>query len=232
MNSEMIPKQASRMGGSVYRCTAQGHELEYGRLMAMHPRMRKLEMHEKQPGNTLAQTIWVYPEAWQALEARYPQNLMTTLCALLTALADEDTILVEGENARELRKLGVARGREVVGLAQAHKELQAEIADLRMREKVLEPFLKAMGSMVGGTGMQAGQAGQGQSGQAGQAQTGEQAPPEQPPRAVQPVLVDPNYEPSDQDVVQAAAARIPGAAAAGASVPAVHGIPRPVPSGR
>jgi hypothetical protein len=121
----------------------------YERLMQLNPRKEQLMLTEKMPPSCIIQQVWVHPEAWAMLAKRFPQTLMTTLCATLTALADPDTVMVEGNYAREMRTLGVERGRDVLGLAKRVKELEAECEEMRIREKALAPFLKMLAQAGG-----------------------------------------------------------------------------------
>jgi hypothetical protein len=144
---QKVRHTASPDGQMTVRC-ARGHEYDYQRLLELKPRMQKLQLTEKQPVNTVAQQFWVYPEVLSALQRRFPQNFMTTICAALTALADPDTVMIEGEHARALRATGVARGRDIVGLAAENARLTTQVNELKIQMKVLEPFLKAIGGQL------------------------------------------------------------------------------------
>src|ERR1700691_821822 len=74
-----------------HKCIYNHQYPNYQSLMAMKPRMRPLVVTEKQPQGTVIMQVWVFPEVQQALSTRFPSNLMTTLCSLMTALADGDT---------------------------------------------------------------------------------------------------------------------------------------------
>jgi hypothetical protein len=131
------------------KCIAQGHQYNYETFMRLNPRKEQLALTEKMPPSCVIQQVWVHPEAWAMLMKRFPQTLMTTLCATITALADPDTVMVEGNYAREMRELGVERGRDVLGLAKRNKEMSAELEEMRIRERALAPLLKALGGAVG-----------------------------------------------------------------------------------
>lgn len=148
-SSRMVKVMHSAGEGMRVKCTAQGHMYAYERLMQLNPRKEQLALTEKMPPSCVIQQVWVHPEAWQMLLKRFPQTLMTTLCATLTALADPDTVMVEGNYAREMRELGVERGRDVLGLAKRVKELNAECEEMRIREKALAPFLKMLAQAGG-----------------------------------------------------------------------------------
>lgn len=189
-DSEMVTVSGNYSGGdgaSMLRCTGQNHTIERNRLMAMKPRMKRLVVPEKQPPGTTPQSIWVYPQAWQRLAERFPANLQTTICSLVTALADDATMIIEGEHAREMHALAaqhgvsLARGRDILALLKTNIELARQMEELRVQQRVLEPFLRAMGAAGGA--MQAG--GNPVAGVLAAATAGQQAP-EQPARPPQP----------------------------------------------
>lgn len=143
--SLMVKDTGTKAEGMVLRCIQRNHRFPYERLMALNPRKVKLQLSEKQPGNTISMAVWVYPEVQEALRQRYPQNLQTTLCALMTALADPDTVLIEGEHARALHATGVTKGREIVALGSRVIQLEEQLKESKIREKALAPILAALG---------------------------------------------------------------------------------------
>src|SRR5579863_1028838 len=143
--SRMVRQLHSKQEGMVLRCAGMGHTYSYDRLMSLHPRMDKPDQPERQPPNTIVHQVWVYPEVLAALRNKFPQNLATTLCSCLTALADADTVLIEGEWAREMAALGIKRGREVLALAKEVKELRDKVKELQMKEDMLANFFRALG---------------------------------------------------------------------------------------
>src|SRR5882762_11794797 len=106
--------------------------------------------------NTIAQPMWIYPSDLATLQSKFPVNLQTTLCALFHALVDDDTVLLEGQYARELADLSkelnmtITKGRDIVGLAKAYIEVKKSLDEARMQQKVLEPVLKLIGALGGG----------------------------------------------------------------------------------
>lgn len=126
--------------GMRLKCS-RGHSGDYNQIMNMRPDKQQLALTEKQPVGTVVQTVWAFPEALQALHQRYPQTLMTNLCSLITAIADGDSILIEGEHVREIRTIAapdahpVEKGRDVVGLARENATLRAAVNELQEKLK-------------------------------------------------------------------------------------------------
>jgi hypothetical protein len=149
--SRMVKMQGGhRTEGMAVKCANGLHTFTYSKLMSLHPRMDKPDFVEKQPPNTITMTVWVYPEVLESLRQKFEHNLNTTMCSAITALADPDTVLIEGEHAREIASLGIKRGREVLGLAREVKELRTKLERAELQMQVLEPILRALGGGLPG----------------------------------------------------------------------------------
>lgn len=156
VSSPLVQQMAGKQRGMLLKCSFCNRSYEYDQLLKLSPRCDKPEFVERPLPKTIPRQLFAYPEVWAALETKFPQNLLTTLTACLTSLADPDTVLIEGEHARELSALGIKRGREILGLAREVLQLRKDVADMRIREEALRPFFNMM------QGAFAGQAGGGQ----------------------------------------------------------------------
>jgi hypothetical protein len=136
---------AAKQEGMLVKCQGCGAIYNYQSLMASKPRMDKVEFVEKQPPGTQTVPLWLHPEVVAALQAKFPSNLLTTLHSAVTALADPDSVLIEGQYAREMAQIGVRKGREVLALAKEVKELRDEVAAMKLREQTLRQFFSGLG---------------------------------------------------------------------------------------
>lgn len=200
--SRMVDSQLGMNHKGNYHCSGMGHKMSKSQLESLNPRMLKLQVTEKQPGNTSQQTFWIYPEALDALRTKFPNNLMTTICSLFNTLADPDTIVIEGEHMRELRTLGVHRGRDIVGLAKANQSLQEQLKEMTAAQKQYEMVAKLL-SMAGGAGGQALLTGQGPSSQdLTQALQQPDQEPKLPPRRQPVPFIEPEAEHTYYEAVE------------------------------
>jgi hypothetical protein len=221
--SRMLNKQ----GG--YVCTGQGHKFpNYIAMMALKPRMDRLVIQEKQPSSAISHPMWIHPEALSALQTRFPSNFRTTIYTLFNALANPDTILLEAEHCKELRDLGISKGREIVGLAKTNKELSEQLKLMTEQMKQYELVAKMM-AMAGG-GMFNNPGAQGAT-VAEMLQPGQQ---DRPPQAATLPVID-----TDSDTTYEPVA--PGSFAGSFSdqilappplVQPARGFPKPTPGGR
>jgi hypothetical protein len=142
--SRLVRQMAAKQEGMLVRCPACSAVYNYQSLMATHPRMDKPDFVEKQPAGTQSIPLWLHPEVILALQKKWP-NYLTTLHSAVTALADPDSVLIEGLHAREMAAIGVKTGRQVLGMAKRLKELEEEVAGLKLRENTLRQFFSSMG---------------------------------------------------------------------------------------
>ena len=145
--ARLVRQMAAKQEGMLLKCLGCGGVFSYAALMSANPkpRMDKVDFVEKQPAGTQTVPLWLHPEVITALQTKFPSNLLTTLHSAVTALADPDAVLIEGEYAREMASIGIRRGREVLGLAKKVKDLEEEVAALRLREQTLRQFFSGLG---------------------------------------------------------------------------------------
>src|ERR1700690_4248843 len=155
--SRVVRQMAAKQEGMLVKCPTCGAVYNYQQLMSTHPRMDKVEFVEKQPAGTQSVPLWLHPEILTALQQKFPSNLLTTLHSAVTALADPDSVLIEGEYAREMASPGIRRGREVLGMAKELKELRDENAQLKLRENTLRAFFSGLGLAMPQVASQPGQ---------------------------------------------------------------------------
>lgn len=142
--TRVVRQMAAKQEGMLVKCPTCGAVYNYQSLMASHPRMDKPDFVEKQPPGTQSISLWLHPEVILALQSKWP-NFLTTLHSAVTALADPDSVLIEGEHAREMAAIGVKTGRQVLGMAKRLRELEDEAAGLRLREQTLRQFFLGLG---------------------------------------------------------------------------------------
>jgi hypothetical protein len=143
--SRLVRQMAGKQEGMLLKCPQCGYQSSYANVMASHPRMDKVDFVEKPSAGTKPYTIHLHPEVIEAWQRKFPSNPMTTLTAAVTALADPDSVLIEGDYAREMASLGIRRGREVLSMAKELKELRDEVAGLKLRESTLRAFFSGLG---------------------------------------------------------------------------------------
>lgn len=147
--TQLVRQMAAKQEGMLLKCPTCSRTYSYAALMDPKnlnpPRKVKLEFTEKQPAGFITLPLWLHPEVVESLRRKFPSNLLTTLSSAVTALADPDSVLIEGEYAREMASIGIRRGREVLSLAKEVKELRDAVAAARLREETLAGFFRSLG---------------------------------------------------------------------------------------
>jgi hypothetical protein len=148
-HGKSLSKLLNQQSGWV--CSGMGHKFpNYIAMMNLNPRKDKLIIREKQPKESTVFPMWIRPEALSGLQQRFPSNFMTTMYALFNALADPGTIVVEAEYTAELQKLGITKGKDIIGLAQANIQLQEQLTAQAEEMKQYKMVAQLMSMMGGG----------------------------------------------------------------------------------
>ena len=147
--ARLIRQMGAKQEGMLLKCQSCGHVYSYAAVSdpanPNRPRMDKIEFVEKQPAGTVILPLWLHPEVVEALRQKFPSNLLTTLSSANTALADPDSVLIEGQYAREMAGLGIKTGRQVLGMAKELKELREANTAMKLKEETLRQFFGGMG---------------------------------------------------------------------------------------
>jgi hypothetical protein len=118
-----------------------GHQFTGQQLQAMGADMVKAgEVYTEQPTITdIKWSIFVNPKVREKLESKFSGRLMITLGTYLAALADDSMIILTGEEAAKLRKLGVHNGKEMLASIEGGKIAERE------RDEAVKSVEKFMG---------------------------------------------------------------------------------------
>jgi hypothetical protein len=113
--------------GHIIKCNFS-HQLTGADLQNFGADMIKAnEIFHEQPTITdMAWKIFLNPKVKEKLEAKYAGRIMITIATFLAALADDAIVLITGEQAVELRKLGVKSGAEMLSAMKQFKETERE----------------------------------------------------------------------------------------------------------
>lgn len=132
--------------GHVIKC-GFGHQLSGADLQRFGADMVKAgEIFHEQPTITdIAWKIFVNPKVKEKLEAKFAGRIMITLGTFLAALADDSIVMITGEQASELRKLGVHNGGEMLSAIKQAKETERELGEAVSQIEKFMVVLKAAG---------------------------------------------------------------------------------------
>lgn len=97
-------------------------------LIAPDTTMTKLvDMQPEQPAITdMKWAIYVNPQVKAKLEAKLKGRVWRTIGTLLAALADDTLLIITGDEARQLRKLGIPSGKHMLEFIKTTKDLEKD----------------------------------------------------------------------------------------------------------
>ena len=127
----------------VIKC-ALGHTFSGADLLALDPDMIKaVDMQPEQPVLTdIKWPIWIHPQIKSKLETKYHGRLWVTIATCLAALADDQMVMITGDQGKELRKLGLKSGPEIVAMAQGFKSMEKELQEANLQIQKFMTLLK------------------------------------------------------------------------------------------
>ena len=132
--------------GHILKCNF-GHQLSGSDLQRFGADMVKAnEVFLEQPTITdIRWPIFVNPSVKTKLEQKYAGRIMITLGTFLAALADDAMVMITGEQATELRKLGIHNGAEMLAAVKTAKETEREKDEAVAQIEKFMIVLKAAG---------------------------------------------------------------------------------------
>ena len=113
--------------------------------------------HEQPTITDMKWGIFVNPSVKAKLEQKFAGRIMVTLGTFLAALADDAMVMITGEQAAELRKLGVHNGQEMLAVIKQAKETERELDDARTVDRKIHDRVEVgwgAGSMTDDTSIE------------------------------------------------------------------------------
>lgn len=126
--------------GHVLKCNF-GHILSGSDLQRFGADMVKANevFHETPTITDIRWPIFVNPKVKEKLEVKYAGRIMITLATFLAALSDDSIVMITGEQATELRKLGIHNGAEMLSVVKSAKETERSLDEANSS---IEKFMK------------------------------------------------------------------------------------------
>lgn len=105
-----------------------GHQGEWVEIARMNPVMSPMsDVYTDTPNpQAVKWSVWVMPRVRELIEARFQGRLWTTLATLFDCLADDQVIILQGSEVKELKKRGLSNGSQIVAALDAYKQMERE----------------------------------------------------------------------------------------------------------
>jgi hypothetical protein len=122
-----------------FKC-ANGHSFMYSQLT--EATKIPLAFAEKpNVGDTKAE-FFVSAEILAKFRAKYPMQQNSTVNSILALFLDDDLVVIDGKQAREMKKLGIKNGAEMLSAAQNNATLEGENNDLKSKLEFIRTMFK------------------------------------------------------------------------------------------
>jgi hypothetical protein len=125
------------------RCS-NGHTFpNYNELMAMNPDLIKMAPQDKRQPTDVKVEFWIDGTVYEKYRLKYPLSQNANVESILRLfILEEEPVIIDGSQAKELRKRSIRNGQEMLAALSSSGELQTEIDGLKTEIKTLRGMLK------------------------------------------------------------------------------------------
>lgn len=129
----------------VFRCP-MNHAFEYGQLE--HAEKVPLVFHEKPGPHDVKVEVWVHGPSFQKFREMYPNQINATMTSIITAHLSGEVVIIDGSQAKELRRLGIKNGAEMVAAAQSVSSLEDQLNTATTQLELLRSLISKAGAEI------------------------------------------------------------------------------------
>lgn len=123
-----------------------GHRMPHSTFNAMNPEMIKPDViFQPGPGDVKIE-VWCNQEAYMKAKESLGGRFHPTIASIIRCCMAGDPVIVDGQQAAELRKLGIRNGQEMLVAAKENKELAGQLQN--MTDKVIEWENRVAGALA------------------------------------------------------------------------------------
>jgi hypothetical protein len=103
-----------------------GHRAPHAQVLSMAPEMIKSEVIFKPGPHDMKVEVWCNSEVYARAKAALGERFHPTLASLIRCCMAGEPIVIDGQQAEKLRKLGIRSGQEMVVVAEQNVTLAGE----------------------------------------------------------------------------------------------------------
>jgi hypothetical protein len=107
-----------------------GHSLSHSQFWAMKPDMIKTEVRFAPGQGDVKVEVWCNQEVYMKAKEALGERFHPTIASLIRCCMAGDAVVIDGQQAAELRKLGVKNGAEMLATARQNAELSGQNENL------------------------------------------------------------------------------------------------------
>jgi hypothetical protein len=110
----------------------------------------KFEYIETPPKEYEKESFFVDPLIMKQFRAMYPNRVHSSINSILGIFVKGEPVIIDGQQAKRLKELGVRNGAEMIAALEVTKSLEAEIEGLKGQVNMLGNILSQSGKAVEG----------------------------------------------------------------------------------
>lgn len=103
-----------------------GHRMPHAQFWSMKPDMMKTEVRFSPGSGDVKAEIWVNQEVFMKSKEALGERFHPTIASLVRSCMAGEPVLIDGQQAAELRKMGVKNGAEMLATAKLVNELTGQ----------------------------------------------------------------------------------------------------------
>jgi hypothetical protein len=107
-----------------------GHRMSHAQFWSMKPDMIKTEVRFVPGTNDVKVEIWVNNEVLMRAKDALGEQFHPTIASIIRCCMAGQPVIIDGQQAAELRKLGIRNGQEMVATAKLNADLTSQNEDL------------------------------------------------------------------------------------------------------
>ena len=103
-----------------------GHNMPHARMLALRPDMIKTEIRFKPGPHDVKVEVWVNRDVLAKTQDALGERWHPTIASIIRCCMAGEPVIVDGQQASELRKLGIRNGQEMLATAKLNQELTGQ----------------------------------------------------------------------------------------------------------
>ena len=102
------------------------HRMPHEAMPKLNPEMIKTEVHFKPGPNDTKTEVWINKDILYRVQQALGERFHPTMASIIRCCAAGEPVIVDGQQAEKLRKLGIRNGAEMLACAEQNKELAGQ----------------------------------------------------------------------------------------------------------
>jgi len=123
-----------------------GHKGPHGQILAMNPEMIKTTVRFQPGPNDVKAEVWVNGERLLKAKEALGDRFHPTIASLISCCMAGEPVIIDGQQAAELRKLGIRNGQEMLAAAKENVQLAGQNQSLT--DEVIKWETRIAGAMA------------------------------------------------------------------------------------